>query len=382
MKFSDRVASMSPFLVVQLLTRARALEKAGYKVIHMEAGEPNLPLPSAVQEALRQSASQPMGYTEAGGIMPLREGIAQFYADMFHVTLDPGRVFITTGATAALLMLLAIVADAGERVLIPDPGYPCYRQFLHFLGIEPEAISLSAEDGYLPTPEQIHGHGGKAKALVLASPANPTGALIPRPRLEEIIAVCHAMDLFMVMDEIYAPLTFDAQPQTALALDEEILLVSGFSKYFGMTGLRLGWAIVPEPFLEPLETIAQNLYIAPPTSAQYAALAAFSPDNLIELEKRKLLFKERRDFLISSLENLGFKIPVLPAGGFYIYADASAFTQDSLSFCRDILEKEHVALTPGEDFGCHEAKTHVRFSFTASMEDLQEGILRLQRYLN
>ena len=149
-----------------------------------------------------------------------------------------------------------------------------------------------------------------------------------------------------------------------------------------MTGLRLGWAIVPELFLEPLETIAQNLYIAPPASAQYAALAAFSPDNLIELEKRKRLFKERRDFLISSLKDLGFKIPVLPAGGFYIYADASAFTQDSLSFCRDILEKEHVALTPGEDFGCHEAKTHVRFSFTASLEDLQEGILRLQRYLN
>jgi aspartate/methionine/tyrosine aminotransferase len=379
---AKRVMTMSPFLVVQILTRARSLERAGYKVIHMEAGEPNLPLPLPVQEALRQAASQPMGYTEAGGMLALRERIAAFYANQFGVTVDARRIFLTTGVSSALLMLLASIADSGEKVLIPDPGYPCYRQLLNFLGIIPEVLPLAAKRGYLPDIAQIQQVGTQAKALILASPANPTGVIMPSNRLGEILAICQAMDLFVIMDEIYAPLTFDEKPQTVLALNDEALVVSGFSKYFGMTGLRLGWAIVPEFLLGPLETIAQNLYIAPPTPAQYAAMAAFLPETLDELEKRKKSFQARRDFLVANLQAIGFKVPVLPDGGFYIYADASAFTHDSLAFCHDILEKVHVAITPGEDFGSYDTKTKVRFSFTAPLDDLQEGIARLKRYLN
>jgi len=291
---AKRVMTMSPFLVVQILTRARSLERAGYKVIHMEAGEPNMPLPLTVQEALRQAASEPMGYTEAGGMVALRERIAVFYANQFGVTVDARRIFLTTGVSSALLMLLASIADSGEKVLIPDPGYPCYRQLLNFLGIIPEVLPLAAKDGYLPDIAQIQhvGVGTQVKALILASPANPTGVIMPPNILGEILAICQAMDLLVIMDEIYAPLTFDEKPQTVLALNDEALVVSGFSKYFGMTGLRLGWAIVPEFLLDHLETIAQNLYIAPPTPAQYAAMAAFLPETLDELENGKGVFKQ------------------------------------------------------------------------------------------
>ncbi|MGB5179769.1 MAG: pyridoxal phosphate-dependent aminotransferase [Gammaproteobacteria bacterium] len=383
MKRADRMQSIQPFHVMALLARARELEAAGRSIIHMEIGEPDFITPQPVIDAgIRALQDGYTHYTPAVGLQALRERIAEFYQQRYNINVEPRRIVITPGASAALQLVMAVLVNPGDRVLMADPGYPCNRNFVYLLNGQPLGIPVTAASAYQPTPQQVHEYWTDGvTALLVASPSNPTGTLLGEHVLREFHAIAADRGGSLIVDEIYHGLVYDEQATTALAVSDDIFVVNSFSKYFGMTGWRLGWLVAPDAYVSDIDKLAQNLFLAAPTISQHAALKAFDEENINILESRRLEFQQRRDYLLPALRDLGFEIAVIPEGAFYLYASCSRLTDDSDSFTSRLLEDAGVAITPGIDFGINRPETHVRFAYTTSLENLQEGVRRLQAYL-
>lgn len=381
MRFAARLDAIAPFQVMEVLARARSLEAQERSVIHLEIGEPDFPTADGIVRAgIRALEAGRTSYLPALGLDALRKAIAGSYPAAFRP--DPSRVIVTPGASGALLLALAAFVNPGDRVLLADPGYPCNRHFVRLLEGEPQPVPVGPETNYQLRAEELNAHwSDRTVAALVASPANPTGTLVPREEMAEIVRTVAARGGALVVDEIYHGLTYDGDAESALALSPDVIVVNSFSKYYGMTGWRIGWLVAPPEYVPALERLAQNLYISVSTPAQYAALAAFEPEVQAELERRRALFRTRRDFLVPALRELGFGVPVQPQGAFYVYADCRRFSDDSEAFAREVLTATGVAVTPGIDFGEHEARRHVRFSYANTLANLEEAVRRLRAYL-
>lgn len=382
-RWARRLADIQPFHVMALLGRAQAMAAAGRSIIHLEVGEPDFPTPAPIVAAGQAALARgDTFYTPSLGLPALREAIAGWYLTRFGVAVQPNQVVVTPGASGALLLALGLVADPGDRVLLADPGYPCNRHFLTVLGAQAQLVAAGADQGFQLTAADVaRDWRPETVAALIATPANPTGAVLAQDEMAALAAAVRPRGQLLV-DEIYQGLNFGgAAAYTALAVEPDAIVLNSFSKFFGMTGWRIGWLVAP-PDAEPeLAKLAQNLYIAAPTIAQHAALAAFQPATLAILEQQRQEFARRVGFLVPALQQLGFVVPVLPEGAFYIYADVSAFTDDSYAFCEQLLEQEGVAITPGIDFGAQAANRYVRFACTRNLEQLEEAVRRLARFL-
>lgn len=377
------MSGIAPFHVMELLARARALEAQGRSVVHMEIGEPDFPTPRAICEAgMRALAKGELYYTPALGLPALREKIAGFYESRYGVEVSPGRIIITSGSSGALLLAISVLVNPGDQVLLADPGYPANRHFVRMMEGEPVGVAVGPDSNYQLTPELLERHwGSRTVAALLASPSNPTGTLAPLAAIRDMAALAARRNGVLMVDEIYHGLVYDSAAETALGVSENIFIINSLSKYFQMTGWRLGWMVAPESYVREIDKLSQNIYLAAPTPSQYAALAAFEPGTLALLDARRDEFKARRDYLVPALRALGFDIPRMPQGAFYVYAGCARLTQDSHAFALDLLEKAGVAITPGIDFGDNAPRQHVRFAYTQSVERLQEGVRRIAAYL-
>jgi aspartate/methionine/tyrosine aminotransferase len=351
----------------------------------MEVGEPDFSTPEPITEAgvaaLRAGRT---GYTPALGLPELREKIAQYYDTRFGVALSPERVVLTPGASGALLLLTAARLNPGDNLMLADPGYPCNRHFARVFEAHGQLIPAGPEQKYQLTAQDVNDHWhAKTRAALVATPANPTGTVLSLPELADLSDAVTQKGGELWVDEIYQGLNYGSSgsAETVLSVADDAVVLNSFSKFFGMTGWRLGWTIVPDDLVPTMDTLAQNLFLAPPTPAQYAALGAFTPEVMAILEERRQILERRRDYLLTALPELGFKIHVAPEGAFYVYADASQFTQDSLAFCSRVLRETGVAITPGIDFGDHRAREHVRFAFTTELSRLKEAMARLADWL-
>lgn len=381
-RLSPLAEQVEPFHVMRLLSRAGELQSQGRSIIHMEVGEPDFPTPPAIVAAAERALAEGhTSYTPAGGLPRLREDLADDYARRDRIALEPARILLTPGASGALQLVFLALLQAGDSVLICDPSYPCYRQTLRLMGVTPIAVPVGPETDYQLTAEQAAAAWKPGvRAIIVASPANPTGTSISAPVLAELHALCLARGASLIVDEIYQGLTYGTPDRSALALGErDLYVINSFSKYFGMTGWRLGWVVGPADAVAVMERMAQNLFIAPNTIAQHAARAAFAPATLAILESRRRLFEARRDHLYPALRELGFGIARRPSGAFYLYARLPDWLRlDSMTFASRMLEEWGVALTPGHDFGRHDAERHVRFAYTREIPDLEEGVRRLR----
>jgi aspartate/methionine/tyrosine aminotransferase len=376
-----RADEIEPFEVMDVLSRAHALEAAGRRVVHMEIGEPDFTAPAPVVEAgVRALRDGLTAYTATLGLPALREAIAGHYQTRFSKKVSPERIAVTAGASGGLLTAAALYVDAGDEVLVPDPGYPGYRHFVRaFEGIA-KTLPVSAATNFQPTLEMVRAAwGAKTKGLLLGSPSNPTGTLIPESELAKISVFVAERGGVLLVDEIYQGLVYGTEPVTAAGLPGEVVLINSFSKYFCMTGWRLGWVVLPERAVRSFEKLAQHLFISAPSAAQHAALAAFSEESLEILEKRRHEFATRRDFLLPALGRAGLAVPAEPHGAFYVYADCG---RDARVFTRELLDREAVAATPGVDFGSNRTERFVRFAYTRSLEDLEEAARRIARFVS
>ncbi|MEQ1592354.1 MAG: pyridoxal phosphate-dependent aminotransferase [Thiobacillaceae bacterium] len=377
-----RMDDIAPFHVMAILARAQALEAAGRDIVHLEIGEPDFATPAPIVEAgiaaLRAGHTH---YTGALGLPALRCAIAGFYDARWQATVEPSRIVVTPGASGALLLALGLLVGPGDEVLMADPGYPCNRHFAQFCDARAITVPVDADSGFQLTLEQIERHATPAtRAVLIASPSNPTGTCIAPDELARIHAWCAAHGVALIVDEIYLALTYDGAEHSAARWDD-VFVVNSFSKYFLMTGWRLGWLVAPAWALPGLERLAQNLFLAASTPAQYAALAAFSPATLNELEACKATLRARRDFLLPALRERGFAIPTVPQGAFYLYADCRAHSRDSFEFAHALLEHAGVAVTPGLDFGTHQPQHYLRIAYTQPLPRLEEAIARIDDFL-
>jgi len=385
MRLATRTRDLSSFKVVDFLEAAQALEAQGRDEIHMEIGEPRFdtaaPIVAAARRALDEGRT---GYTPSCGIPELRRAIADDYRRRHGLDIDPRRVIVTTGSSAALGMVCELLLNPGDGLLLADPGYPCNPNFVRRLEAEPQLVPVDAADNYQLSGEQVARHWRpNTVAAMVASPSNPTGAVIPHAELVALYDQVADRQGMLIVDEIYQGLTYGDEPVTsALSVADDVFVINSFSKYFGMTGWRLGWLVAPEPVVGILEMMAQNFYIASPSVAQYAALAAFEPETLEILEQRRQAFRERRDYLVPALRSLGFAISRAPEGAFYLYADVSGLTDDCEAFCWRLLNEFGIACTPGTDFGVHRAGEHVRFAYTESLPRLEQAVARLKEALS
>jgi len=381
--WAQRVDSIAPFRVMELLGKAKQLERQGRDIIHMEIGEPDFITPKAIVAAAEQALQQgKTHYTPALGLPELRERIALHYVESYGVRISPKQVVITAGASGALLLATALLVNPGQSLLMTDPGYPCNRHFLQLVGGESVMVPVEADNDYALTPALVKQYWqANSCGILLASPANPTGGILTSSQLSALSETVRYYQGWMIVDEIYHGLTYGDPITTALSCHADAIIINSFSKYYGMTGWRLGWMVVPEALIEGLEKLAQNYFIAPSTVAQYAALAAFSPAAQEEMEDRRRAFQARRDYLLPALRSLGFSINHCPQGAFYLYAGAERFTQESYPFCLELLEKAGVAVTPGIDFGHHRTQQSIRFAYTTSLPRLREGVERIAGFL-
>ena len=379
---AQRLADIEPFHVVELLTRARQLESEGRDIIHMEVGEPDFPTPELITNAAVNAInSGKTKYTQALGLPELREAISAFYRERYGVSVPASRIAVTNGASGALNLAFACLADPGSEWLLTDPGYPCNRHILRAFDGRPQNIPVGPETNFQPTPELLRQHWkATTSGLLVASPANPTGTLLTLAEIEALADVCREKNGHILVDEIYHGLTYEIDAPTACAAGDDIWVINSFSKYFQMTGWRLGWMVIPEAYGRDVEKLAQNLTLCPSTPAQYGALAAFEPETIALLESRRAEFRRRRDFLAPALEGIGFRITARPEGAFYLYCDSSALAEDSFTLAKDLLEKTGVAATPGLDFGSNEPEKHIRFAYTTGVDRLAEAVERLSRY--
>jgi aspartate/methionine/tyrosine aminotransferase len=369
---------------MELLARARELEAQGRSLVHMEIGEPDFATASPIIQAAQNALTQKhCGYTPAAGLPELRSAIAAWYRQRYGVEVAAERIFVTPGASGALLMVLAAVLSPGDQVLVTDPGYPCYRHLVRLLEGQACAIAVAAPTRYQLTVALLAKHwSSRCVAALVGSPSNPTGTLLAAEELQALAAQIKRRSGVLIVDEIYHGLTYGATaPQTALAYSDDVFVINSFSKYFGMTGWRVGWVVAPVQYVDALHKLAQNIFLAASSIGQYGALAALTAPALAIFEERRKQFGERRDFLVPALREMGFDIAVEPQGAFYVYANCARFTDDSFAFAHRLLQDVGVVATPGIDFGEHEAAQHLRFAYTTSMENLVEGLARLRRYV-
>ena len=393
MKISSRAEKIEPFYVMEVAKAAAKLaqsfEHTSAPMVFLNIGEPDFTAPPLVQEAAQRAISKGLSqYTPATGLPALRERISDWYQTRFGLTIPASRIVVTAGASAALQLACLALIEAGDEILMPDPSYHCNRHFVS--AAEGQAILLptSAQTRFQPSAQQIRdGWGPKSRGVLLASPSNPTGSSIDPAELRHIHQFVQSQGGITLVDEIYLPLSFDAHfGQTALAIDDAVISINSFSKYFNMTGWRLGWMVVPETLVPVIERLAQNLFICPSTIAQHAALACFEDESIALYEARREEFKARRDFFVPALNKLGLEVPVMPDGAFYAWADCSQACarlglKDSWDFSFAVMEQAHVAITPGRDFGHATTAQFVRFSTASSMEQLDTAVDRLQRLL-
>jgi aspartate/methionine/tyrosine aminotransferase len=381
--YSRRSQEIEPFHVMSLLARAQALEQAGHDVIHLEIGEPDFttaaPIVQAGQAALAAGHTR---YTAARGLPALRQAIAGFYHDRYQVQIDPERILVTPGGSGALLLASSLLVDPGRHWLLADPGYPCNRHFLRLVEGAAQLVPVGPQTAYQLTPELVERQwNADSVGALVASPANPTGTVLSAQQLGGLSQALKARGGHLVVDEIYHGLTYGMDAASVLQVDDEAFVLNSFSKYYGMTGWRLGWLVAPPQAVPDLEKLAQNLYISASSIAQHAALACFAPETIAIFEQRRAAFRERRDYLLPALRALGFRIEVEPEGAFYLYCDVSAFTDDAQAFCTHFLETQHVAFTPGLDFGHYRANEHVRLAYTQEVPRLEEAVARIRRGL-
>lgn len=378
-----RLGDIAPFHVVELLTRARQLEAEGRDIIHMEVGEPDFPTPAPITNAAVNAINCGKTlYTQALGLPELREAISNFYQQRFGASVPPSRIAVTNGASGALNMAFACLADPGSEWLLADPGYPCNRHILRTYEGRPISVPVTCASNFQPTPDLLRPHWNKNTAgLLVATPANPTGTLLTANEISALTDFCRENHGHFLVDEIYQGLTYgESEEVTACSAGEDVWVINSFSKYFQMTGWRLGWMVIPEAYVRDIEKLAQNLVLCPSTPAQYGALAAFEPGTIDILEERRSEFRKRRDFLAPALESIGFRIAARPEGAFYLYCDCSDLCDDSFALARDLLEKAGVAATPGLDFGSNAPEKHIRFAYTTRVERLGEAVERLRSY--
>ncbi|MFT3877810.1 MAG: aminotransferase class I/II-fold pyridoxal phosphate-dependent enzyme [Propioniciclava sp.] len=388
MKLTHRAQHAEPFHALAFGERAAALEADGHRVVKLSIGEPDFGAPPAVLEAMRDAMDgRPLPYTPALGLPALRAAIAGFYRDKHGVEVDPARIAITTGASSALLLATAATTEAGDEVIIADPSYPCNREMVTSFGGTLVSVPTTADTRYqLDVASVEAAWSERTNAVMIASPSNPTGTTIPFAELAAICDLARTHGAWRIVDEIYLDL---ADPDdngtpapTVLAADPEAIVIGSFSKYFGMTGWRLGWAVVPEELVAAVEKLAMHYFLSASTPAQHAALAAFTPESLAVCEQRRLELVARRHLVLDGLATLDLPVPVTPDGAFYVYIDVSRTGLDAWTFCERALDSAHVALTPGRDFATATANTHVRLSYAASREDLAEGLARLGMFLS
>ncbi len=380
---SSRARRVKPFHVMDLLARAQQMQAQGREVLHLEVGEPDFATAQPIIDAgISALEKQYTHYTPATGLPELRQAVAEYYARKFAVTIDASRIIITPGASGALQLALCCLLDAGDEVLLSDPGYPCNRNIAELLGIKTRALPVSAEQNYQLSAGQIEAEWNeRTRAAMVSTPSNPTGTRLEAQSMQALlVAVAHKQG-HLIVDEIYQGLVYDADDGTALQYSSDGFVINSFSKYFGMTGWRLGWMVVPENYVSAVDRMAQNLFLAAPTPSQYAALAAFLPETEVILQLRRAEFQQRRDYLLPALQALGFEIARQPEGAFYIYANGSAITGDAFRWSCNLLEQTGVAVTPGVDFGDYQAGQHLRFAYTRPMAELQRAVQLIDQFI-
>jgi aspartate/methionine/tyrosine aminotransferase len=370
---------VSPFIVMDVLRDANARQAAGESVLHLEVGQPGSPAPPAVREAAKQALDGPVGYTDALGIPPLRERIARHYQETYGVHVSPDRIAVTPGSSGGFLLSFLAAFDPGDRVALASPGYPAYRNILTALGLEPVLIETELEDRFQPTPAYLEALDRPVDGLIVASPSNPTGTMLRAAEFKALIAYCHDKGIRVVSDEIYHGITFGEPATTALAITDQAIVVNSFSKYFAMTGWRLGWLVLPPDMVRPIECLAQNLFISAMTVSQQAGIVAF--DCRTELDAVVDGYARNRAVLLEELPKAGFDRLAPADGAFYVYADVTKFTNDSPDFCRRMLAEIGVATTPGLDFDPGRGHRFIRFSFAGETADMIEAAARLKTWL-
>src|SRR5437667_2583291 len=375
----SRRGLVPPFIAMDVLREALEREAQGHSVIHLEVGQPGTPAPEIVRDAARRAlAEDRIGYTDALGIAPLREAIARHYREQYGIAVEPADIVVTTGSSAAFQLAFLAAFEPGDRVALAAPGYPAYRNILTALDLEPVLIEVGENAHYQPNPELL-AEAGDLAGLIVASPANPTGTMIPAADLQRLADYCRDRGIRLVSDEIYHGITYEAAPQTARAFGDDAIIINSFSKYYSMTGWRLGWMVVPPDLARSVECLAQNFYISPPALSQLAALPVFGCR--AELDGHVARYRANRDRLIATLQETGLTRFAPAEGAFYLYADVSALTRDSVEFCRSLLAETGVAVTPGRDFDPIHGDSWIRLSFAGSTEDIAKACDRLAAWL-
>lgn len=376
----SRADKISPFYVMELLEKAKELERKGKHIIHMEVGEPDFGTPSAINEsAIDAIRNNKTFYTHSLGIQELRETIAQQYYKTDGIHISNERVIITNGTSGAFLLLCAVLLDNRRVLAVSDPGYPCYKNFALIVCSKIVPIPVDEKSSFEVTVEHFDVLKRPPDILLISTPANPTGNIYREETMKGLHSYISLKGKVLIVDELYNGLYYKERPRSALTVSDDIIVINGFSKTHAMTGWRLGWMVVPEELIRPIQKVAQNVFISPPSISQYAALKAFNVNE--DLEAMRKTYQERRDFMIPRLKGIGFNIPYNPEGAFYIYADISRWGIDSMEFAERALVEAGVALTPGYDFGAYKAGSHIRFSYANSLDMLKLGCERLEKWL-
>ena len=379
---SKRTAEMTSFIVMDVLERANEMERAGHNIIHLEVGEPDFDTPPCVKEAAcRALEDGHTHYTHSLGMYELREAISEYYRETYSVTVDPDQVIVTSGSSPAIFLVFSALLEKDDEVIVSDPHYACYPNFIKFVQGRPVMIPVYEKDGFQFRPELIQEKiGSKTRAIFINSPSNPTGNLLSANRMQAIAALVSAPDsLYIVSDEIYHGLVYEGREHSILEFTDRAFVLNGFSKLFAMTGLRLGYVIAPQPFVRPMQKLQQNFFISANAMVQMAGIAALknAQDDVLQM---KNIYNKRRQFMINRLKELGFGITVEPTGAFYVFANANHLSSDSYKLAFDILEKARVGVAPGIDFGPN-GEGYLRFSYANSLENIKEGMERLSDYL-
>jgi len=383
---SEVASRIQPFRVMKILGEAKALQSQGRDIIHMEIGEPDFPSLDCVHEAAFEAAQQGLThYTPSLGLPALRQKLSHFYQTFYHAKVNAENIMLTPGSSSALQLVLTAIVNPGDKVLLTDPTYPCNRQFVHLLNGQLVNVPTDADSNYQLNLDLLKKHWqADIKVVLVASPANPTGTVIEQSELMKIAHFLAEKNAFLIVDEIYQGLVYDRPAESILAnhpRPDNLIVINSFSKFFGMTGWRLGWCVAPTVLMPILDRLAQNLFLAAPTPAQYGALAVLEPSALAQLEAHRVVFAERRDVLFNAMQAAGFKLKVMPQGAFYLYWDVSEWTQNSEQFCQDLLQQTGVAITPGTDFGEREGHHYVRLAYTTASEQLIEAVKRIADFI-
>jgi aspartate/methionine/tyrosine aminotransferase len=381
MTVARRCENITPFIVMDILEKIHKMEAQGIEVVHMEIGEPDFSVPECVNRVSMEAFSRnETCYTHSLGDIRLRDAISRYHKDTYNTTVDPGQILVTSGTSPAMLLLFSALVDPGDEIIISDPHYACYANFINYVQGVPVPVKVVEEEGFVYTPGAIEAAiTPRTKAIFVNSPSNPTGNVIPRDRMEEIVAVAKAHGLYIISDEIYHGLVYEGQEHSILEFTEKAFVLNGFSKLFAMTGLRLGYLIAPPHFVRPLQVLQQNFFICANSVAQLAGAAALT-DAKKETDEMRQIYNTRRLYVIGRLKAMGFNIKVEPTGAFYVFVNAKHISHDSYSLAFDILEKAHIGVTPGIDFGAN-GEGYLRFSYANSMENLIKGMDRMETYL-